>query len=302
MAWIKRNLFFVVGGVIALALLGGAGFYIWQGWSHNSEAFDKLSGVVGQLTDLTGKTPSPGTEKINNTQIARDQNQQLQVWITNAETFFQPIPAIPPDANVDGARYSTALQKTIDQLQHEADTSQVQLPPKFEFSFTAEKDRMTFVPAGLNPLAGQLGEVKAISEILFAARINALDSIQRVRVSDDDASGAPGDYIDGQPVTNDLAVITPYVLSIHCFTAELAGVITGFATSPSAFIVKSVNVDRGTGGSASGADASGNLPPGAPPPPMMQPVPGKGGLPTILKEQLLHVTLEVDLVKLLPKT
>ena len=32
----------------------------------------------------------------------------------------------------------------------------------------------------------QLGEVKAISEVLFAARVNALDGIQRVRVSDDD--------------------------------------------------------------------------------------------------------------------
>jgi hypothetical protein len=33
-----------------------------------------------------------------------------------------------------------------------------------------------------------------------------------------------------------------------------------------------------------------------------QPVSSKGGLPTILKEQLLRITLEVDLVKLLPKT
>ena len=49
----------------------------------------------------------------------------------------------------------------------------VQLPPKFEFSFTAEKDRMTFAPAGLVPLAAQLGEVKAISEVLFAARITS---------------------------------------------------------------------------------------------------------------------------------
>jgi hypothetical protein len=301
MAWIKRNLFFVVGGVIALALLGGAGYYIWQGWSHNNSAFDNLNLVVGQLNDLTGKTPSPGNDKINNTQIAIDQDGQLRGWVTNAEAYFQPIPAIPPDGNVDGARYSVALQKTIDQLQHEADSSQVQLPPKFEFSFTAEKDRMTFAPAGLNPLAAQLGEVKVIAEILFAARINAIDSIQRVRVSDDDSGGAPGDYIDGQPVTNELAVITPYVLNIHCFTPELAAVITGFASSPSSFIIRSVNIDRGTGSTAFGSAAPGNQGAGAGAPPM-QPVPGKGGLPTVLKEQLLHVTLEVDLVKLLPKT
>ena len=33
----------------------------------------------------------------------------------------------------------------------------------------------------------------------------------------------------------------------------------------------------------------------------VQPVAGKGGLPTVLKEQLLRVSLEVGIVKLLPK-
>ena len=51
-------------------------------------------------------------------------------------------------------------------------------------------------------------------------------------MSDDDSKGtAPGDYIDQMPATNDLAVVTPYVVSFRCFTPELARVMTGFATS-----------------------------------------------------------------------
>ena len=66
MAWIKRNLFFVIGGILALGLLGAAGFYNYKGWSHNSAAFDKLNEIYGTLRNLTGKKPSPGNDKVDN--------------------------------------------------------------------------------------------------------------------------------------------------------------------------------------------------------------------------------------------
>ena len=309
MAWIKRNLFFVLGGVIALGLLGGAGFYIYKGWSRNSEAFETLNEVVGNLKTLIDQRPSPGNNKIDNTKIAREQERQLLTWVGQSAAYFQPIPEIPAGGRVTGATYSGALQKTLDQLRHEAGSTDVALPPKFEFSFTAEKDRVTFAAGGLKPLAEQLGEVKAISEILFTARINALDGIQRVRVSDDDVAGPQSDYIDEHPVTNELAVVVPYVITFRCFTPELSHVIAGFAAAPNTFIIKFVNVQPA---GATGAIAGG---PGEPPPgalpmrmpgehmaPSTQPVAGKGGLQTILKEQLLRVVIEVELVKLLPKS
>ncbi len=43
MIWIKRNLFFVIGGVLALGLLGAAGFYDYTSWRRNTVAFDKLT-------------------------------------------------------------------------------------------------------------------------------------------------------------------------------------------------------------------------------------------------------------------
>ena len=315
MAWIKRNLFFVIGGVVALVLLGGAGFYIWQGMQRNSKAYTDLTEVVGTLKTLTDQKPSPGGDKFDNTKIASQQDKDLQAWIAASSASFQPIPAIPPGGSVTGASFSGALQKTVDTLLHEADTAGVILPSGFYFSFTAEKNRVTFSPAGLDLLAVQLGEVKAISEIMFSTRVNAFDSIQRVRMSDDDAAGQLSDYIDERPVTNELAVITPYVIGFRCFTPELARVMSGFATASNTFIVKYVNVQPagaamaipggpGMVGEAGGMPPARMMGEGGYPPAQVAPAPvvtGKGGLQTVLKEQLLRITMEIELVKLLPK-
>ena len=78
MGWIKRNLFFVIGGGVALVLLGGAGYYNYQGWSRNSAAADKLNEIYGTLKNLAEQKPAPGNDKIDNTKIAREQEQQIR--------------------------------------------------------------------------------------------------------------------------------------------------------------------------------------------------------------------------------
>jgi hypothetical protein len=321
MGWIKRNLFFVVGGLLTLGLLGGAGFFIFTGWSRNADASGKLSEIYGKLQEISQEQPAPGNAKINNTQIAKDQEKEVRDWIVAAARYFQSIPPIPQETPVTSEAYAAALRRTIDTLQHEADSASVTLPPKYDFSFAAQRSLVKFAGGSLEPLATQLGEVKAISEILFAARVNDLDSIQRVRVSDDDTAGLQSDYIDKQPVTNDLAIITPYVVTFRTFTPELARVVSGFATSPNPFVIKSVIVSPAGGANAAAnpAEAAPNpygpggamqmdpryrrgLPPQAMPTPEQQPVTGKGGLQTVLKEQLLNIKLEVEIVKLLPKS
>ena len=319
MGWIKRNLFFVIGGVIAFGLLGAAGFYIYQIWTKNSEAYDKLGEVVGNLQTLAQQSPSPGNERINNTAIAREQEKQLRAWNASVKMYFQPIAAIPAEIPVQSESYAAGLRLTVDQLQHEANDAGVALPPKYDFSFTAQRPLVKFAAGSLEPLAVQLGEVKMICEILYAARINALDGIQRVRVSADDASGPQSDYLVQQVVTNDIASITPYAVTFRCFTPELARVISGFATCSNAFIVKSVSVQpagatspAGSGEASPAPGANPGQPPSrrmpgefTPPPAAGAPsstAPGKGGLQTVLKEQLLRARLELELVKLLPKS
>jgi len=315
MGWIKRNLFFVIGGILALGLLGAAGYYTWASWASNAKAFDDLTTVVQNLKSLNDQKPSPGNEKNDNIKAAKEQEKQLQDWLASSANNFMPIDPIP-QGQVTGANFSGALQSTLGQLRHEADAAGVLLPPKFDFSFTAESDRMTFTPSGLGPLAEQLGEVAVISRILYAARVNALDGIQRVRASDDDASGQPSDYIENRPVTNELAIIEPYVITFRAFTPELAAVLSDLATAKNAFIVKAVSVTRADNSGAAGPIGGGDQPSGMPPmargpgdfpqptsmPGAMPPAVGRGGLQTVLKEQLLRITLEVQIVKLLPLT
>jgi hypothetical protein len=359
MAWIKRNLFFVIGGLLALGLLGAAGYYNYREWKRNAAAYDTLKQYYDTLRNLiTTPKISPGNDKVDNIKAAKEQEGQIRDWIRQAADCFQPIAPIPApvNGNVTSEAFAAALRRTIDQLQHEAEAASVGLPPRYYFTFEAERPLVRFAPGSLGALAVQFGEVKAIAEVLFAARVNSLDGIQRTRVSEDDFNGPQSDYFEEYSVTNNLAVLTPYQVTFRSFTPEIAHVLAGFATSPHGFVVKSINVQPagavtapGPGpmgpppgmpvpgmprqpvpetGSAETAvpllavtDTAGPvlgqayLPPAvrrqiAPPPPSMPTAPpvvtpgvtsGRGGLQTVLNEQLLRVTLVVEIVKLQPK-
>jgi len=300
MGWLKRNLFFVIGVVVALGLLGAAGFYDYASWSHNQAAFAHLTEVYNKLADLTKKKPSPGGGQVDNIAAAREQERQLHQWIDQTRNYFQPIEPIPKPANgpVSSELFAGALHRTIAQLQHEAEAANVVLPPQYDFSFTAHMDRLTFAPGSLEPLSVQLGEVKTISEVLFGSGINALDGIQRVPASPDDASGPQTDYLADQPLTTDLAVLVPYQVTFRAFSPEIAQVLKAFASSQNGFVVKTISVQP-AGATATSAAAPNAIDTGMSPPPA--PLPGKSGWQTVLNEQLLRVTLTVEVVKLTPR-
>ena len=135
--------------------------------------------------------------------------------------------------------------RPLTQLQQEAAAANVALPPKSLlglFHSPAHVGRLTFAPGSLEPLSVQLGEVKTISEIFLGRGINALDGIQRVRVSPDDAGGPQTDNLAEQPLTNNLAVLVPYQITFRAFSPEIARVLEAFAASPHGFIVKTIGV------------------------------------------------------------
>jgi hypothetical protein len=291
MAWIKRNLFFAIGGVIALLLLGAAAFYTFKSWSLNSQRMEDLKGQYDQLAADYNSQPSPGNDTVDNIAAAQAQEQQLRAWIADAKTHFkaiQPIPN-PPDGVITTEAFAGSLRRAIQDLQQEAVNENVELPPDFGFSFAAERNLVTFAPGSLNPLASHLGEVKAICEVLFNAKINALDSIQREVVSDNDTTGPQSDYLADKTTTTDLATVTPYTVTFRCFSADLANVLTSLASSDDGFVVKGINVMPAGGTMANGGNG------GQPPPP---PLPGNGGLVTVLDEKLLQVSLAIEVVKL----
>ena len=246
MDWIKRNLYFVIGSVVALLLLGGAGHYYFSTWQANGEVLTKLHEQYSKLGSLNSMNPHPGRPpESDNIKLAKEQQQQMREFKEQAQKSFQRIPSIPDGPKVAGEEFVTSLRHTIDQLQKTATNSSIGLPSDYGFSFAAQRNQMRFKEGSLEPLALQLGEVKAICDILFQARVNALEYIHRERIAPEDTSGtgSMNDYLNGKSVTNELAILTPYEVKFKCFTPELAAALSGFANSPLGLLVKTINVE-----------------------------------------------------------
>lgn len=329
MDWIKRNLVFVISGVLALALLGGAGWHLFKSLTRNAAALEALNREYAALDRLNRQNPHPGNDRIDNIAAAREQEQQVLAFSQRMRQVFQPVAPIPDAANLNSALFAEGLRRTLDRLQRDASAAAVHLPERYHFSFTAIRPLLVFDPAGLAPLAQQLGEIKAICGALFAARINALDNIRRVRVSSHDREAMlVTDYTDRSPVTNDVAVLVPYEVTIRCFSSELGAVLAGFAASRNGLTVRAVNVEpaQHTGMAADPAMFGGETPqpfhlphrimppfmPGRPPtgefgrphpgglPAAAAPAGTRGGLPVMLDERQLRVTLLIDVIRLNP--
>src|SRR2546422_2630928 len=176
MAWIKRNLFFVIGTVVALALMGAAGWYLYSKYQLNNEVWAKLNEDYSKLKQLNAEKPHPGSGNVDNIKIAKDQTKQLREFIDKTRTHFQRIAPIPDQPKITDQEFSSSLRRTIDHLAHEATNASVMLPTdNYAFSFSAQRSLLALDPKSLGPLSVQLGEVKAIVEILFNAKINSLD-------------------------------------------------------------------------------------------------------------------------------
>lgn len=340
MAWFKRNLYFVIGSAVAVALMGLAGWYLYVQWDRNDQILADLKKEYGELDNLNKQNPHPGDSKVDNIKAAREQRQQLLNYLKHTRSFFQRIPPIPDVPKLTDHEFSETLSRMIVQLQRGAAEANVGLVSNYCFSFLAQNSQLNFAPGSLGPLSVQLGEVKAICDVLFQARINALDGVRREAISTNDIAGPLNDYLEQKSVTNELAVISPYETTFRCFSAELASALGGFASSPYCMIVKTINVEPAASEVPTGPLPQAYVPPPAPvfqptaPPPAPRPAEdpfaaryGGGskryapppqqpvyapqpvnvnaavaprGLPTVLDEKLLKVTLTLDVVKLLP--
>jgi hypothetical protein len=312
MAWIKRNLLFVIGASVALILLIVAGVFLFSNYSDNASELDKYNAKIDQLVDLQKQKPHPGDgRKTDNIKQTQQQQASVEEVIANMQGRFARIPAIPSTPRVRPQEFTAKLRQTVDQLQRDARASSVQVSSNYAFSFTMIMNKVSFREESLQTLAAQLGEVKAICDLLIRTRINALESIKREKsCPEDDPAQAPNDYGIRQSVTNEWAVITPYEIVIRGFSTELASVMSSFSSSSNAIVVRAVNVEPATSQNLADPNA---VVPGGPeggmpqrfyrgmPQPVMQPVaaaPMRGGLQTVINEHVCRITLYVDVVKL----
>jgi len=254
MPWIKRNLPFLIGSAAALALLIVAGWYCYVKWQLNRSNLAALDDAYNQLRQTLNS--NYGNKDIDNIAIARTYHTNVLQAIDKARKHFQTIRPIPDLPQIENRDFFTALRATIGQMREVASDASVTLPgADYDFTFRAQQQLISFAPGSTPLLAAQLGEIKAICDVLFKARINAIYSIQRERVSQDDLKGPPSNYVETQSVTNAVggAVLVPYEVSFFCFSGELANVLAGFANSQHGFIIKTINVEAG------GTAATGEL-------------------------------------------
>jgi len=288
MAWIKRNLFFAISGLVALILIGAGGWYLFSKMGLNKATQAQLEEAYSTLDGLIQK-------KVGDPKVAEQQIQQLREISQKFRAQFKSVPPIPYTTNValiTSAQFATTLQVTLDQLQRAAAVASVDVPQQYGFSFQAERSLTKFAPGSLGPLSIQLGEVKAICDVLYGARVNALLSIRRERVSSDDDAGGLDSYLEKKSTMTEAAVITTYEISFRCFGTELSTVLTAFATSDYCFVVESVNVGVAKDTGSSTTDTAPR------PTGTAMAVTGRGGLPTFLDEEQITVTLGLQLVKM----
>jgi len=306
MAWVKRNLGLVIGGVIALALLGVGAFYFWGNYKHDQEITQQLDETTEKFKGLLSRPLHPGGEagKANNIELVKQENKRLEDFLKEVRGRFgkREIPT-----NISNRDFRALLDNTIHDLQKSADALGITVPGKkdYWFSFAPEKSAVEF--KNVETLTHQLMDVKDLCEILYGAKISDLVRIKRVAASSDENNAE--DFItDKKASTNEFAIVTPYELRFQGFSAELGRVLERTITAKRCFVVRSVAVDK----APAPDDAANPMPSSfmtdpryrmmnryAPP---VQPQPTTSGpkrLPNVLlDENKLLMVLQVDAVRL----
>jgi len=237
MSWIKRNLFLLIGGLVALGLIGYAGYFSYTQKGRVDEVTGQLNAQTEELKRLTTRDPYPNQGNID---AAREEQKREVQFIDRSRVFFTPVTTL---TNIDSAGFKGLLETTIFQMNRDAKEAGVELPAKFDFTFSPQRKRVDFAAETLVPLSTRLAEIKALTSVLFDARVHSITSLRRIPVAKED-DVATEILLGRKSTTNAVTgtISSPYEVIFQGFTTELATVLDGFTRSPHSFIVKNLDV------------------------------------------------------------
>ena len=312
MAWVKKNLFLLIGALISLAALGYAVFFVQAKKTADQEVTTQLDEAAEKYKQLITRKVHPGNEKVDNIQKAKDELVKMRAFMDETREYLKG-PEI--GTNVNNQIFRAQLDTSVSQMRRQAEEAGVALPnTNFWFTFTSYKTTVDF-KGEMQGLAAELEDIKSIMRVLYDARVHSVAALKRGAVSEAEMLGTSDYLANRYPRTNDWAVSTPYEVTFQGFSSELARVMEGLANAKQCFVVKTVGV----------AQAPEERKPNTPQPafiapqmnPMgydryrMQPVPqyipraapgaGRGqpaGIKTVLDENKLRFTLQVDSIRL----
>ena len=264
-----------------------------------------LQRTTERLERLAFRDPTPTVENIR---AARAEVGRISGFLDRVEQTFGSAPC---PADLDNRTFRIHLDRTVARLRADAGASGVGIPLQYWFTFDAQKGAMSFLPGSLEPLMMQLGEIDALCQALFAAKVNAIEGLKRTPV---DAREEPGsqDFLNAKPITNATTIAVPYEVTFDGFSSELAAVLMELGRAPQCFVVTNLVVGP--------VEQPVEIPPRMAVPRLLPPAqdgprvlrdrlprPGlnrapvsAGGPRTVLSEKLLRITLSVQAVRLNP--
>jgi hypothetical protein len=309
MAWVKRNLGLVIGGVVALALLGVAGFYFWSNYQRDLEITAQLDETTERFKGLLSRPLHPGGDgaRVDNIELVRDENKRMEDFLHDIRERFgqRDIPT-----NISNRDFRALLDNTIFDLQRSAEALGITVPGNKDYWFTFAPQKTAVEFKNIEMLTHQLMDIKDLCEVLFSAKIHDLVGIRRVPASSEDNNA--NDFLtDKKATTNDFAIVTPYELRFQGFSSELARVLERLVAAKRCYVVRSVGVDKAPTPEEAAASAAAMSPMNDPryggrysnpyqrftQQPVMAPRPQRPGN-VLLDENKLLMVLQVEAVRL----
>lgn len=310
MAWLKRNLWMVLAGGVALVLLVLGGLYCAWGIQKNRQLDEELQGDIDKLQKLYASVPFPAKSNVDQ---AHAVTARVRAQVAELKKWFVPVPF----TNVTDQQFKTLLDNTIAELTRRAQEARVNLPEtNYAFTFKAQKALVKFASGSFPALPQMLADIRHICEQVFEARCN-LVNLRRERLTIDDPPGST-EFTDlkhqVEPMTE--ALLVPYEVVVSGFSGQLANLLQNLARSPHGLVVKVLAVEPLSGqapevrreppGFGPGPPGPGGPPPGGrppprgrrpPPPPQAGPTGEASDNPVVLIQQQLKASLLIYAVK-----
>ncbi len=320
MEWVKKNMVFVIALAVAVLLMGVG---VWYLLGTKSDADGVDTELQAKNQELDGLIQRPVYPDAANIKLAKDEESRVSDFIRQARSHFTEL---QKPEGLDTAGFKSHLEATISELLRDAERAGVRLPESssktgYGFTFDDPRKQLQLPSNALAPLAVQLGDLKALCQVLFDAKIPSLVSLKRAQVLTNETGSNPN--ICSKKIETNSAlgsVKYPYEVVFQGFSPELASVLNGLKQSTNAFIVKSLNVERGSlesatpsqpaapmggAGNPYGMDPNlmrryGMMPGGFSQAAQTQAQPANRPGEVLVEEKPIKVTMGIELIKLLP--
>lgn len=239
MVFIKRNIFWIIGGLVSVGLIAGSVMFTAGAQAKAEEKLGELSTYTNKVNTLKDANPYPSPEAI--AQVKED-TEKVKELSKQAEAMF--IYEKPPE--VHSRKFKVHLINSLVALQSEATNYNVRLPQNFYFTFSHLLPMPNLLPYSIGPLSERLQDIQHITKILFESRVHSIDSLARVPAYGREPGGAALMYDVGirtnlSTETADFTS-TPYRFSFRGFTTELTEVLNRFASSDRFYVVRQIEV------------------------------------------------------------